>query len=109
MAHSTSCADQPGPARWDGADLILRVQVQPRASHDEFAGIHAGALKIRLTSPPVDGKANAALVAFLAEAFGVAKRQVTLVRGETGRAKQLRIRAPARFPPGLPGLPARPV
>ena len=109
MAHSISCADPPGPARWDGADLILRVQVQPRASCDEFAGIHAGALKVRLTSPPVDGRANAALIAFLAESFGVAKRQVTLLKGETGRAKQLRIQAPARFPPGLPVPPARPV
>ena len=109
MAHSTCCADLPGPARWDGADLILRVQVQPRASCNEFAGTHAGALKIRLTSPPVDGKANAALIAFLAEAFGVAKRQVTLLKGETGRAKQLRIRVPARFPPGLPVPPVDPV
>ncbi len=109
MAHSTLYADLPGPARWDGVDLILRVQVQPRASCDEFAGIHAGALKVRLTSPPVDGKANAALIAFLAESFGVAKRQVTLLKGESGRAKQLRIQAPARFPPGLPVPPARPV
>lgn len=109
MARSTSYADLPGPARWDGADLILRVQVQPRASCDELAGIHAGALKVRLTSPPVDGKANAALIAFLAESFGVAKRQVTLLKGESGRAKQLRIQAPVRFPPGLPVPPARPV
>jgi len=109
VAHSTSYADLPGPARWDGADLILRVQVQPRASCDEFAGIHAGALKVRLTSPPVDGKANAALIAFLAESFGVAKRQVTLLKGESGRTKQLRIQAPVRFLPGLPVPPARPV
>ena len=108
LAPSTSCADLPGPARWDGADLILRVQVQPRASCNEFAGTHAGALKIRLTSPPVDGKANAALLAFLAEAFGVAQRQVTLLKGDAGRAKQLRIQAPVRFPPGLPVPPARP-
>lgn len=109
MAHSTSCTDLPGPARWDGTDLILRVQVQPRASRNEFAGIHAGALKVRLTSPPVDGKANAALIAFLAEAFGVARHQVTLLKGDTGRAKQLRIRAPARFPPDLPVPPVHPV
>jgi hypothetical protein len=107
--HSTSCADTPGPARWEGADLILRVQVQPRASHNEFAGIHAGALKVRLTSPPVDGKANAALIAFLADAFGVAKRQVILLKGDTGRAKQLRIQAPMQFPPDLPVPPRRTV
>jgi uncharacterized protein (TIGR00251 family) len=109
VAPSTSYAELPGPARWEGSDLILHVQLQPRASRDEFAGIHGNALKIRLTAPPVDGKANAALVAFLAEAFGVAKRQVSLVHGETGRAKQLRIREPKRFPPGLPIPPARPV
>jgi uncharacterized protein len=77
------------------------VRVQPRASQNEFAGIHAGALKVRLTSPPVDGQANTALIAFLAEAFGVTKRQVSLLKGETGRTKQLRIQAPRQFPPAL--------
>jgi uncharacterized protein YggU (UPF0235/DUF167 family) len=57
----------------------------------------------------VDGKANAALVAFLAEAFGVAKRQVSLVQGDTGRAKLLRIRTPTHSPSGLPIPLARPV
>lgn len=96
------------PAHWEGTDLHLRVQLQPRASCDEFAGIYGDALKFRLTAPPVDGKANAALVAFLAEAFGVAKRQVTLLQGKTGRIKQLCIRAPTRFPPWLSDTPARP-
>jgi uncharacterized protein (TIGR00251 family) len=88
--------------RRDGADLILRVQVQPRASRNEFAGLHGDRLKIRLTAPPVEGAANAALIAFLAEAFGVAKRQVTLLAGDTGRAKTLRIAGPARLPAELP-------
>ena len=97
----------PDAIRWDGPDLILRVQVQPRASRDEFAGLHGDALKIRLTAPPVDGKANAALADFLATAFGVAKRQVQLLAGETGRAKLLRICIPARIPAEIPA-PARP-
>jgi uncharacterized protein (TIGR00251 family) len=106
VARSSSSADAPA-CRWDGPDLILRVQLQPRASRDEFAGLHGGALKVRLTAPPVDGKANAALIAFLAAAFGVPQRQVTLLAGATGRAKRLRVGAPTRLPPDLP-LPPRP-
>jgi len=59
--------------RWDGDDLILDCHLQPKASRDEFAGLHGERLKIRLTAPPVEGKANAHLLAFLAAAFGVAK------------------------------------
>jgi len=102
------CADTPGACRWDGSDLLLQVQVQPRASREGFAGTHGGALKVRLTAPPVDGKANAALIAFLAESFGVAKRAVTLVHGETGRSKLVRIARPAQLPAGI-GIPPRPV
>ena len=89
--------------RWDGADLILECHLQPKASRDEFAGLHGDRLKIRLTAPPVDGKANAHLLAFLAKAFGVAKSQVSLESGELNRHKRLRIRAPRSLPP-IPGL-----
>ena len=94
-------------ARWQGEDLILNVQLQPRASRDEFAGRHGDAIKIRLTAPPVDGRANAALIAFLAAALGVPKSRVTLESGATGRHKRLRIAAPTRVPADLP-LPPRP-
>jgi uncharacterized protein len=107
VAHSTSYADLPGPARWDGADLILRVQVQPRASCDEFSGIHGNALKIRLNAPPVDGKANEALVGFLADTFAVPKKRVTLLSGAGTRTKRLRIERPAQLPKGWP-IPAKP-
>ncbi|QMV62932.1 hypothetical protein DFO61_3812 [Ectopseudomonas oleovorans] len=89
--------------RWDGEDLILDCHLQPKASKDEFAGLHGERLKIRLTAPPVDGKANAHLQAFLAKAFGVAKSQVSLESGELNRQKRLRIRAPQNLPP-IPGL-----
>jgi uncharacterized protein (TIGR00251 family) len=86
---------------WNGADLILRVWVQPRASRDEWVGLREDRFRIRITAPPVDGQANAYLRAFLADLFGVAKSQVTLLAGETGRDKRWRIAAPKRWPPGI--------
>ncbi len=93
--------------RWDGEDLILDCHLQPRASKDEFAGLHGERMKIRLTAPPVEGKANAHMMAFLAAAFGVAKSQVSLESGELNRQKRVRVRAP-RTLPDLPGLTVRP-
>lgn len=86
---------------WDGADLILRVRAQPRASRDEWLGVQEDRFRVRITAPPVEGQANAHLQAFLAELFGVAKRQVTLLTGQTGRDKRWRIIAPKRWPPGI--------
>ena len=72
--------------------------MQPGAKRTEIAGSHGDALKIRLAAPPVDGRANEALLAFLAEAFGVPARQVTLLSGATGRRKRVRIEAPRLRP-----------
>ena len=69
----------------------VEVLVQPRASRTRVVGEHGGRLKIQLAAPPVDGEANAALVAFLADALGVRKGDVAIVRGETGRRKTVRI------------------
>jgi uncharacterized protein (TIGR00251 family) len=74
------------------------LHVQPGARRTQVAGIHGAALKLRLAAPPVDGKANAALRAFLADAFGVPLRQVTLLRGETSRDKAVRVEAPTLRP-----------
>ena len=84
----------------DGARhaLVLALHVQPGATRTEVAGQHGTALKIRLAAPPVDGKANAALLAFLADAFGVPLRAVTLVRGESSRQKTVRIATPRARP-----------
>jgi len=87
--------------RWDGPDLILRVQVQPRASHNAIAEVIGDRLKIRLTAPPIEGRANAELIAFLAGIFGVPKTHVTLQQGEASRRKQLRIRRPKKLPENL--------
>jgi len=75
----------------DGS-MVLALHVQPGAKKTEFAGLHGGALKIRLAAPPVDGKANAALIAFVAKACGVPKAAVELVSGETSRSKRVRVR-----------------
>ena len=92
-----------GDYAWDGADLILRIRVQPRASRDEWLEPRDQRFRARITAPPVDGKANAHLQAFLAKVFGVAKSQVILESGELNRHKRLRIRAPRSLPP-IPGL-----
>jgi len=64
----------------------------PRASRDEVAGAGAdGVLRVRLTAPPVEGRANEALVRFLAEELGVPRRQVRLVSGESSRTKVVSI------------------
>lgn len=83
---------------WDGTALILHLRVQPRASRDEFAGVHGQQLKIRLTAPPVDGKANRTLLKFLAKSCGVPTAQVTLLSGESGRNKRVRIENPRILP-----------
>lgn len=71
--------------------MRLQLHVQPRASRTEVAGPHGGALRIRLAAPPVDGEANAELVAFLARRLRVPKAAVTIVRGETGRRKVVEV------------------
>jgi uncharacterized protein (TIGR00251 family) len=78
-------------AREGSAGAVLEVLVQPRASRTRVVGEHDGRLKIQLAAPPVDGEANAALLAFLADALGVKRADVTLLAGETGRRKRVRI------------------
>jgi uncharacterized protein (TIGR00251 family) len=78
--------------RPDGEDWLLAVRVQPGASRTEFVGEYGEQLRIRLQAPPVDGRANAALVAFVAGQLGVTKAEVEVVRGQTSRSKMLRVR-----------------
>ena len=87
--------------RRDGGDLLLEVRVQPRASRTEFAGLMGARLRIRLSAPPVDGRANVALVEFVADTCGLARSRVTLERGQAGRDKVLRLRGLAEVPPAL--------
>lgn len=75
----------------DGEDMILTLHIQPGAKNTEAVGLHGDALKIRLAAPPVDGKANAALVAFIAAKVSVAKTAVEVISGFSARAKRVRI------------------
>jgi uncharacterized protein (TIGR00251 family) len=88
-----------GAGRREGGDLILELRVQPRASRSEFAGAFGDRLRVRLQAPPVDGRANAALVEFLADAFDVPRAQVEIERGLSGRDKRVRIRDVGRLAP----------
>ncbi|MFO0707198.1 MAG: DUF167 domain-containing protein [Nitrospira sp.] len=68
---------------------ILTIQVQPKASRTECVGVHGNALKIRVAAPPVDGKANEAVIAFLAERLLVTPSAVSIRAGATGRHKRV--------------------
>lgn len=69
----------------------LHLFIQPKSSKNEIVGPHNGMLKIKITAPPVDGEANQALIEFLSKYLKIAKREITIVKGETGRQKTLDI------------------
>ncbi len=86
---------------WQDDDLLLDCHLQPGAKRAEFAGQHGERLKIRISAPPVDGKANDALIHFLADAFAVSRQQVSLLSGQSSRQKRLRIQTPRQLPAEL--------
>jgi uncharacterized protein (TIGR00251 family) len=81
---------------WRGGDgrALLTVHVQPGAKKTEIAGLYGDALKIRLAAPPVDGKANATLIAFVASRLGLPRSAVSLKSGQTSRHKVLDVLDP---------------
>jgi uncharacterized protein len=78
--------------RQQGSDATLTLHIQPGAKKTEVAGLHGEALKIRLAAPPVDGKANAALLAFVATSLGLPRAAVELKSGQTSRRKVVTVR-----------------
>ncbi len=86
---------------WDGNDLIVRLRVQPRAGRTAFAEPFGDALKVKIKAPPVDGRANAELLRFVADSFGVSRSAVTLISGQQSRTKQLRVRDPSQLMLGI--------
>lgn len=82
----------------DVKNLILTLHVQTGAKHTAVAGLHGNALKIKLAASPVEGKANAALLKFLAKSFDVSLRQITLKHGAKSRHKVVVIRQPVHAP-----------
>ncbi len=72
--------------------VTFAIKLIPRAKRDEIVGIENDALKIRIHAPPVEGRANEALIKFLAQTLNVPRTNVELVRGETSRHKVVRVR-----------------
>ena len=84
--------EKPWPclsARGDGA--VLRLAVMPNAKRTEIDGLHDGALRVRLAAPPIEGRANEALIAWLAKSLGVPRRALALAHGAAGRRKTIAI------------------
>ncbi|MFW2372366.1 MAG: DUF167 family protein [Gammaproteobacteria bacterium] len=84
--------------QWQDDDLILNIKVQSRASKNEFSEILGNAIKLRITTAPIDGKANQHLITLLAKTFRVTKKQVEILSGETGRDKRIKITQPKQLP-----------
>jgi uncharacterized protein len=87
--------------RRNGDVLTLTLHVQPGAKRTEVAGLHGVALKIRLAAPPIEGRANEALLKFIAESFGVPLRQVELKQGGQSRHKVVAITGSKMEPENL--------
>jgi uncharacterized protein (TIGR00251 family) len=80
-------AGLPISIRETAAGTVFRIRVVPRASRSEMAGIQGDALKLRITAPPVEGKANEECIRLLAETLGVKKGQVTIIAGHASQTK----------------------
>ena len=85
-----------------GSAVVLELHVQPGASRTEVAGLHGGRLKIRLAARATDGRANEALIRFLAEELRVPRRNVSIESGLTSRQKRVAIEGVTE---GLPWKP----
>jgi len=84
--------------------LTLKLYIQPKASRDKIIGLHGEELKVAITAPPVDGKANAHLIKFLSKQFKVAKGNIEIEKGELGRHKQIKVHAPVQIPDTIQAL-----
>lgn len=87
--------------RWKDGALLLNVRVQPRAKKDALIGLQGGYLKVGITAPPVDGKANAHLRRFLAAELGVPQSRVQILAGAQTRIKRIRVQAPRKLPDAI--------
>ena len=72
-------------------EALIRVKVIPRSSRTEIAGKEKDIYRVKITNPPVEGKANKALIALLAEKLGIAKRDIEITAGKTSRMKTVRV------------------
>jgi hypothetical protein len=87
--------------QWHGKNIILALHVRPGAAQDRLDGCHGDRLKIRISAPPADGRANIRLRRFLTTLFSVPRRQVELLSGQGSRLKRVRIQRPVSLPDGI--------
>jgi uncharacterized protein len=94
----SSAAPDPGalPVRDDGDGIAFDVLVSPRASRARLGPVHGDRIKIAVTSPPVDGEANAAVIELVAKRLGVARGAVTIAAGSASRRKTVKVRGADR-------------
>ena len=85
-----------------GDGLLLRCHIQPKASRDAIAGVHNDRLKIRITAPPTDGRANEHLCRFIGKLAGVPKSRISLASGQSSRQKTLVISGLESLPDCFP-------
>ena len=88
----------PEWCRANAAGVLLEIHVQPNAKKTESVGEHDGALKVRLHAPPIDGRANDALLTWIAQTLGVPRQQVVLKSGQTSRRKRIQVDVPGLDP-----------
>ena len=87
--------------RREGDSIKLTLHIQPGAKRSEVSGLHGDALKIRLAAPPIEGRANEALLRFVADSFDVPLRQVELLRGAQSRHKMVKVQGSKIEPESL--------
>jgi hypothetical protein len=87
--------------RQDGDVLVVSIHAQPGAKRTEVQGLHGDSLKVRISAPPLEGRANSELQRYLAELFEVPQRSVTQISGETSRQKRFRIEGSSVEPNSL--------
>lgn len=73
------------------SSVSFEVLIQPKSSIDEITGFHDGRLKIRISAPPFDGKANKRLIEFTSKVFGVPKSNVNIIKGKSSKIKTLKV------------------
>jgi uncharacterized protein (TIGR00251 family) len=76
----------------NGEDLILQIRVEPRSSRPGIAGPYGDAIKVRLKSPPVDGRANSELIGLLSKEYGIPRQDVEIICGRNSKNKVVRLR-----------------
>lgn len=75
----------------DKVEIILKVYLQPKSSKNEMVGPYRDGIKVKVTAPPIEGKANESLIRFLAKEFGISPSSIEMIKGHHSREKTLRI------------------